>query len=71
MNLPDSAIDFLGAFRGVIGTDQRGLRGLYSELPMIHCYCFTRFLDPKEAEADIRKVSGKIHRYAQVLTDVH
>ena len=61
MNLPDSAIEFLGGFRGVLNNDERGLRGLYDRLPMVHCYCFTRFLEPAEAEADIRKVRSR-HR---------
>lgn len=58
MNLPDSAISFLGAFRGVLNSERRGLRGLYFEMPMVHCYCFTRFLETTEAEADIKKVRG-------------
>ncbi|KLO20057.1 hypothetical protein SCHPADRAFT_817086 [Schizopora paradoxa] len=52
MNLPDTAIDFLDAFRGVLSRD---LRGVYSELPMVHCHCFTRFLDLADARADIEK----------------
>ena len=59
MNLPDTAIEFLDAFRGamqeaVVGRD---LTGVYQTMPMVHCHCFTRFLDPAEAEADIREVS--------------
>ena len=57
MNLPDTAIEFLDAFRGVMSLDSSQLIGLYDTLPMVHCYCFTRFLERGDAEADIRKVS--------------
>lgn len=56
MNLPDTAILFLGAFRGVLSPANAGgrdLSGIYAELPMVHCYCFTR--DPEHAEVDIRE----------------
>ncbi|KAF8899081.1 hypothetical protein BD779DRAFT_1689909 [Infundibulicybe gibba] len=58
MNLPDSAIQFLDAFRGALvdKSADRDLRGLYADaLPMIHCHCFTRELEPEKAEEDIRK----------------
>ncbi|OBZ79887.1 tRNA (guanine(37)-N1)-methyltransferase [Grifola frondosa] len=60
MNLPDTAILFLDAFRGVLSPDNAGDRdlcGVYdrSSLPMIHCYCFTRELEPDKAETDIRQ----------------
>jgi tRNA (guanine37-N1)-methyltransferase len=58
MNLPDSALEFLDAFRGILtprgGTGGR-LDGVYATMPMVHCYCFTRELDPHKAEADIRQ----------------
>ncbi|PAV22075.1 tRNA (guanine-N(1)-)-methyltransferase [Pyrrhoderma noxium] len=54
MNLPDSAISFLDAFRGVLSTSDRALCGIYESLPLIHCHCFTRFVGD-EAEADIRE----------------
>ena len=62
MNLPDSAIQFLDAFRGVLSranTGERDLSGLYDEasMPMIHTHCFTRELEPTKAEEDIRQVS--------------
>ncbi|KAG6813208.1 hypothetical protein H0H92_013095 [Tricholoma furcatifolium] len=62
MNLPDTAITFLDAFRGVLASDRdHGIRELYDVMPMIHCHCFTRELDPKMAEADIRqRVEEKI-----------
>lgn len=57
MNLPDSAISFLDAFRGILNDAGRNLSGTYDEMPMIHCHCFTRELEPAKAEADIRQVS--------------
>lgn len=57
MNLPDSAIQFLDAFRGILIDDKRNLSETYDDqMPMIHCHCFTRELDPEEADQDIRKV---------------
>lgn len=65
MNLPDSAITFLGAFRGIFASDERGkgsadrqYSGLYGEgrMPMVHCHCFTRELEIERAEKDIRQV---------------
>ncbi|KAG6845350.1 hypothetical protein H0H87_010459 [Tephrocybe sp. NHM501043] len=53
MNLPDSAITFLDAFRGVLALPK--VREVYDVLPMIHCYCFTRELEPEKAEVDIRQ----------------
>ncbi|PPQ66369.1 hypothetical protein CVT26_011088 [Gymnopilus dilepis] len=56
MNLPDSAIQFLDAFRGILADDNgRDLSGTYSEMPMVHCHCFTRELEPEKAEQDIRQ----------------
>ncbi|EKM61665.1 uncharacterized protein PHACADRAFT_82901 [Phanerochaete carnosa HHB-10118-sp] len=58
MNLPDTAILFLGAFRGLlspVNVGGRDLSGLYAEMPMVHCYCFTRELEPEKAAADIRQ----------------
>lgn len=59
MNLPDTAILFLGAFRGLLSpanVDGRDLSGLYTEMPMVHCYCFTREAEIEKAAADIRAV---------------
>lgn len=57
MNLPDSAITFLDAFRGLlVGDGSRDLAGIYREMPMIHCYCFTREHEFQSAERDIRRV---------------
>lgn len=63
MNLPDSAITFLDAFRGVFAQSSSpsasdiDLKGLYDVMPMVHCHCFTRELDREVAERDIRHVS--------------
>jgi len=58
MNLPDSAIDFLDAFRGVLSesANERDLNGNNANMPMVHCHCFTRELQPDRAEADIVQV---------------
>lgn len=63
MNLPDTAILFLDAFRGVLSranTGGRDLSGRYDEnsMPMVHTHCFTRELEPEKAEVDIRQVSS-------------
>ncbi|KAF8560111.1 hypothetical protein OG21DRAFT_1492514 [Imleria badia] len=58
MNLPDAALEFLDAFRGILtprGETGGRLDGVYATMPMVHCYCFTRELDPHKAEADIRQ----------------
>lgn len=63
MNLPDSALEFLDAFRGILiprGVTGGRLDGVYATMPMVHCYCFTRELDPHKAEADIRQVCWQI-----------
>jgi tRNA (guanine37-N1)-methyltransferase len=57
MNLPDSAITFLDAFRGIIPESDPKLREAYEVMPMIHCHCFTRELEQDQAEADIQRVS--------------
>ena len=59
MNLPDSAIEFLGAFRGILSSENLGGDGrtLYGDrLPMVHCHCFTRCMDPEEATKEILQV---------------
>lgn len=57
MNLPDSAIQFLDAFRGILINDHRNLRETYhDQMPMIHCHCFTRELELEAADQDIQKV---------------
>ncbi|OAX44928.1 hypothetical protein K503DRAFT_788599 [Rhizopogon vinicolor AM-OR11-026] len=72
MNLPDSAIDFLDCFRGIFsgGASARDLGGIYANMPMVHCHCFTRELQPDKAEADIRqRVEGKLgHKLDEAVT---
>jgi len=60
LNLPDSAIQFLDAFRGILFSGSRDLKGIYHTMPMIHCHCFTRELEPDRAKADIRKVCPSV-----------
>ncbi|KAF8078969.1 Met-10+ like-protein-domain-containing protein [Lyophyllum atratum] len=60
MNLPDSAITFLDAFRGVLASDAEGLHEVYDVTPMVHCHCFTRELEPDKAEADIRQLGAAL-----------
>ncbi|EPT03520.1 hypothetical protein FOMPIDRAFT_1142501 [Fomitopsis schrenkii] len=61
MNLPDTAMEFLDAFRGVLhpdNADGRGLSGIYDsqeKMPRIHCYAFTRLRDEELAAAELRK----------------
>ena len=59
MNLPDSAITFLGAFKGLFTElrEHADFETVYQENPMVHCYCFTRELELDRAECDIREVS--------------
>ena len=56
MNLPDTAIQFLNAFQGLLLDRTQDLSETYGTMPMVHCHCFTRELDPQKAELDIRKV---------------
>lgn len=57
MNLPDSAIEFLDAFRGIFSSiGKQHVANVYSAMPMIHCHCFTRELEPDKARVDILKV---------------
>ncbi|KAI0800742.1 guanine-N-1-methyltransferase [Fomes fomentarius] len=77
MNLPDTAILFLDAFRGVLSranAGDRDLSGLYNEasMPMIHTHCFTRELEPARAEADIRqRVEEKLGHPVGASTEFH
>jgi len=73
MNLPDSAIQFLDAFRGLLNdAEGRNLRGMYEEMPMVHCHCFTRELEPEKAEIDIRqRVEERIGHHLTGETSLH
>ena len=58
MNLPDSAIEFLDAFRGILAEPE--LREAYAgRMPMVHCHCFTKEVDDQtRAETNIKQVSS-------------
>lgn len=61
MNLPDSAITFLSHYRGIYkplwhNTDFRKAVEDKNTLPLVHCYCFTRFVEGGHEE-DIRQVN--------------
>ena len=58
MNLPDSAIEFLDAFRGILA--EPDLREAYAgRMPMVHCHCFTKEVDDQtRAETNIKQVSS-------------
>lgn len=66
MNLPETAIEFLDTFRRLLTHSGRELSGFYDTMPMVHCHCFTRFLELGEAEADIRKVRYQTRSFAVV-----
>ena len=57
MNLPDSAISFLGNFNGVFKDTQQG-----DELPWIHVYCFEKYgVDEQPTMDDLyRRVHERI-----------
>lgn len=61
MNLPDSALTFLGAFNGLYASLQAepDFKEALDEagLPLVHVYCFTRELEEDQAEKDICEVS--------------
>jgi len=57
MNLPDSAIEFLDAFRGILAEPELG-EAYKERMPIVHCHCFTREVgDQARAERDIKQVS--------------
>jgi tRNA (guanine37-N1)-methyltransferase len=72
MNLPDSAITFLDAFRGILAPSSSSseadidLAATYDVMPMVHCHCFTRELEPEAAERDIRHVRSFV-RFPHLL----
>jgi tRNA (guanine37-N1)-methyltransferase len=67
MNLPDSALEFLDAYRGShvallseqAFTDKYGKDGQGVELGLVHVHCFTRELERENAEKDICSVSRR------------
>ncbi|KAF9041838.1 hypothetical protein BDZ89DRAFT_944477 [Hymenopellis radicata] len=61
MNLPNTAIEFLDAFRGVLAAPE--LREKYTKMPMVHCHCFSREAEEEKAGADIlERVALKLGR---------
>lgn len=58
MNLPDRAIDFLDAFRGILAEPE--LKEAYEgRMPMVHCHCFTREIENQtRAERDMKQVGA-------------
>ncbi|KAK0466351.1 Met-10+ like-protein-domain-containing protein [Desarmillaria tabescens] len=71
MNLPDSAISFLDAFRGVLSTPV--LTEHYTRMPMVHCHCFTRELEEDNARVDILKRVEQVlgHSVSEDVCIVH
>ena len=67
MNLPDSAITFLDAFRGILSPSSSSSRAdidltaVYDVMPMVHCHCFTREMEREAAERDILHVRSLIN----------
>ncbi|ODV90377.1 hypothetical protein CANCADRAFT_13050, partial [Tortispora caseinolytica NRRL Y-17796] len=60
MNLPDSALQFLDAFRGVF-RDVPEYAPSNVEMPIIHVYCFYKY-PPGEQEPESNRVQGDLTR---------
>ncbi|KIJ54333.1 hypothetical protein M422DRAFT_221909 [Sphaerobolus stellatus SS14] len=62
MNLPDSAISFLGSFRGLFKElkDDPEFETVYDEMPLVHCYCFTRELEEKARKDILQRASESL-----------
>jgi tRNA (guanine37-N1)-methyltransferase len=71
MNLPDSALTFLGAYNGLYKDLQHEpeFKEALQEagLPIVHVYCFTRELEDDTAEKDICEVSSLDFTYQERL----
>ncbi|KAH7104868.1 guanine-N(1)--methyltransferase [Auriculariales sp. MPI-PUGE-AT-0066] len=66
MNLPDSALTFLDAFRGVLNIPEvprSEIEAVYAEMPMVHVHCFTRELVEEAAKADLSAVIQRAQQY--------
>ncbi|THV07459.1 hypothetical protein K435DRAFT_741765 [Dendrothele bispora CBS 962.96] len=71
MNLPDTAILFLDAFKDVI-TSQEVKDAYEGKMPLVHCHCFTRELEQISAEVDIKKrVEEKLGHTPEEYSIVH
>ena len=79
MNLPDSAITFLSSYVGCYapliseksfiveyGGEEEAKRKV--EMPMVHCYCFTKETETDKAEIDILQVRPYFKNGNLVLT---
>ncbi|KAL1928141.1 hypothetical protein VTP01DRAFT_3057 [Rhizomucor pusillus] len=70
MNLPDTALEFLDAFRGVYRDHKNRYDATPSaKLPMIHCHCFTKSPEPATDiyERACRALGGNIDRSTSTL----
>jgi tRNA (guanine37-N1)-methyltransferase len=64
MNLPDSALTFLDAYRGAYNAlasaaKADGYDPKTAKMPMVHVHCFTREMERPGAEKDICQVSSR------------
>lgn len=70
MNLPNTAIEFLGAFRGIYAP-LKDLPGFQEEVyvegkartPLVHCYCFSKEMD--NYEKDLTEVRSSYKEVAE------
>ncbi|KIY73575.1 guanine-N(1)--methyltransferase [Cylindrobasidium torrendii FP15055 ss-10] len=70
MNLPDSAIEFLDAFPGVLSDPE--LSELYTTMPMVHCHCFTREMEEDKAHEDIlQRVEARLGARPEEVREIH
>ncbi|WVR07998.1 hypothetical protein IAU60_005041 [Kwoniella sp. DSM 27419] len=77
MNLPDSALTFLGAYIGCFTpllsipsfVDKYGTKGEGVDMPMVHVYCFTREIETEKAEPDILQRASQYLEYP-VTTEI-
>jgi tRNA (guanine37-N1)-methyltransferase len=63
MNLPDSAIEFLGSFRGIYAMLTSEEKEMLREdgeikMPLVHCYCFSFTTEVQDPKNDIPEVRG-------------